>query len=281
MSKGRPRHHELPRYYLRDFCSPDLAGHVWVFERDAPFMPGIRRGRNNPHARGINQAGLHPRGYGTYESDLQRQEHLADETIYKARTSQPIDAVGKEILARYIGLTWRRIVGRESDVRPLLERRIKQLSLEALAQTLAASGHFRRAQEVFRVNDWINSEAGRVDLMRKTILLDHERLHALIIGRQWSFIRAAASHYFVTTDSPVVFDRRSGLQASTLLFPVGRGVMLRISPTNGSDIADEIATPEDTRKLNSMVIMHAHQRIYSPCPDQWIYSGWHNGFAFA
>jgi len=84
------RHHELPRYYLRGFCSPEEEGHIWVFERNQPFMPARRRGHGNPHLRGINTAAVHPEGYGRYESQLARKEHLADEAIRKVRESQPI-----------------------------------------------------------------------------------------------------------------------------------------------------------------------------------------------
>lgn len=281
MSKVRPNHHELPRYYLRDFCSPEILGHVWVFKRNEPFNPGKSRSRNNPHPCGISQAGLHPQGYGDYESDLQKIEHCTDEVIRKVRASLPIDISEKEIIARYIGLTWRRLKNRENNLRTILERRIKELELENMARHLANHGRFGDAQEVLRVSDLIESDTGKTDLLRKTILMSHERVHALIMERPWHFIKASVDHYFVTTDNPVVFDRALGLQKSSLLFPIGRGVMLRVSPRGDCDMEYEVATPSDTRKLNSMVILQAHRQIYSPYPDQWIHNGWHDGFVFS
>lgn len=275
-----PRNHELPRYYLRDFCSPEIRGHIWVFERNEPFKPGKRRARDNPHPLGINQAGLHPKGYGEYESALQKREHSADEAIRKVRASQPIDVSEKEILARYISLTWRRLTDRENDLRPILERRIREMRLKGVARQLADHGLFRGAREVLRVHDWIESDAGKTELVRESILLNHEKVHTLIMGRPWRFIKAAVKHYFVTTDAPVVFDRTLGLQASSLLFPIGRNVMLRINPLGDGDMAYEVATTDETQKLNAMVIMHARRQIYSPYPDQWIHKGWHDGFVF-
>lgn len=281
MSKKRPQHHELPRYYLRDFCSPETRGHIWVFERNKPFKPEKRRGRNTPHLRGINQTGLHPQGYGKYESDLQKREHLADDAIRKVRMSQSIDVSEKEIVARYIGLTWRRLTNRESSLRPILEQEIKEMPLRDMARQLADHGRFGDAHEVLCAQDWIESDTGKTDLVRKSILLNHEKVYALIMSRSWHFIKAALGHYFVTTDNPVVFDRALGLQKSSLLFPIGRGVMLMISPYGDGDMEYEVATPDDTRKLNSMVIMQAHRQIYSPYPDIWVHEGWHNGFVFS
>jgi Protein of unknown function (DUF4238) len=280
MTKMKPRHHELPQYYLRDFCSPENLGNIWVFERNKPFKPEKRRGQYTPNLLGIRkQAGLHPKGYGEYESDLQKMENIADEAIRKVRASEPIGVSEKEIIARYIGLTWRRLAIRENALRPFLERRIREMKLRDVARQLANHGRFGSAHEMLRVSGLIESDTGKTDLVRKTILMSHEKVHALIMGRPWRFINAAVDHYFVTSDSPVVFDRSLGLQKSSLLFPIGRSVMLLISQAASSDLLYEVATPEETRKLNAVVIIQAHEKIYSPNPDEWIHKGWHDGFA--
>jgi hypothetical protein len=105
-------------------------------------------------------------------------------------------------------------------------------------------------------------------------------LHRLLMTMRWEFVRPAPSKYFVTTDNPVVFDRHAGLAASPLFFALSQEVMLDANRSGGDDLTYHRLSEEKTRLYNSFLIQSARCKIYSPHPDEWIYKGWIEGFAF-
>lgn len=271
MSKRTPRHHELPRYYLRGFDAPERPGHVWVFERGRIFCPGMRWERDNPCSLGIKRAGLHPNGYGRFEGDLQKQEHQADDALAKARSGSPLGSDAKQQITRYIGMTWRRLRVREHQVRPLLRR---QFGTELRQQALRAaeSGQFAMAKSLFAIHESSKSAAAEADLIRQTLLIRHERLEALLLARDWSLVLAPHNCHFVTTDNPVVFDQVVGVSRSPVLFPISRQVLLLITPTTTQLAVDVGEIPEDrVRAFNLVLIRSAVQHVFSSRPDRWIH----------
>jgi hypothetical protein len=276
MSKNKPNHHALPRFYLEGFCSSNPANHVWVFERNKLFKPALKPKQNkqlNPRPTGLKEAGLHSQGYGENEMFLQQQEQLADATIFKIRKLKQINKEEKEILANYIILTWGRLEEREQERQKIYETIIKKRFYLKEAQILAAFGNFETAQKLIKQHELLNSNAIRVEIIKKRELVvwKSDKTLKLILSRPWRFITPASGDYFVTTDEPVVWNESVGLFNSPLLFPLGRSVLLYISPDGSSDVTYEIATNDDTRKLNERVIMHARRQVYSPFPDEWIH----------
>ena len=271
MSNRAPRHHELPRYYLRGFEAQGRVGHVWVFGRGQPFQPGRRPDRDNPCSLGISRAGLHPNGYGRFEGALQQQEHAADVALAMARSGALLDPVAKQQIARYIGMTWRRLRVREQQALPLLRRQFgPELRLEALRA--AEAGEFTLAKALFAVHDSFKSDpTAETDLMRQTLLIRHKRLEALLLTRDWSLLLAPPDCHFVTTDNPVVFDPRVGVARSPVLFPISSRVLLLVSLSTAQLEVESGEIPADrVRGLNLTVMRSAVRHVFSSRPERWI-----------
>jgi len=272
MSKRPPRHHELPRYYLKAFAEPDRAGHVWVFDRGRPYEPGLRWGKDNPCSLGISRAGLHPDGYGRFEGALQKQEHQADRALAKARNGFAINLTEKQEITRYIGMTWRRLRVREQQVRPLLKQRFEGMQLRQQALHAAELGQFTLARGLFAAHTSLSSSAAETDLIRETLLIRHEKLEALLLQRDWSLLCSPIGHYFVTTDNPVVFDHASGVSRSHLLFPLSSRVLLLISPTTAKAHVESGQIPEDrVRSFNQLLIQGAARNVFASQSERWIH----------
>lgn len=280
-------HHELPKYYLRGFCEP-ATSFLWVFERDQPYHPGKKRGVNNPHKRGLRKAALRADAYafkkpnGTlsyeYELKLQQKEKRADLTIRKVRNLETIDKSGKEILTQYIWLTWRRLTSRDDVVLSLIDKHLKQSSLEVC--NLSYLGEFNKARQLQDALDLLHSEERKTEMIRMTMLRDFVKVHSHLMRMRWEFIKVATDHYFVTTDNPVVFDKHAGLRASPLIFPISQAVILVAGQHAGVDLSYREASPLETLKLNAMIIRFAEREVYSPGPDEWVHRGLAEGFSF-
>ena len=286
-----PDHHELPKYYLRGFCTPSTStSFLWIFERNRSFLPGKKHGVNNPCQRGIRQTGLRKDAYAVrnpngkvnyeYERQLQQKERIADAAIDKVRKCEAIETCEKDILAGYIGLTWRRISSHDKLVRPLVEKQVTNPSLLKMVQNLAYSGEFGKAYKLQDALEQVQSEEGKNEISRMIMLLDFNKIHSGMMRMRWEFITATPSCYFITTDNPVVFDCHSGLSTSQLLFPISQTVMLVASHHEGTDLSYRQASLSETRKLNAILIRFAECKVYSPYPDEWIHKNMAEGFAF-
>jgi hypothetical protein len=280
--KTVPDHHELPRYYLRGFLEPDTH-FLWAFRADLPFKPGTKYG-DNPRRQGLRQTGIRPDGYVAwhrdgkrhfdYELRLQKKERAADQAIAKVRSFDTITTAEKEILARYIGLMWRRVGERDEQIRPMLEKQLATSRLQKDAWRYAVAGRVDDARGVLDELAWMRSPEGKVDLLRETMVSDFNRVHAILMGLRWTFQRAAPSGYFVTSDVPVTYDRSAGLRRSPLLFPISRDVMITGTMWGREDLAWSQCTAAETRKFNEIVITMAKHEVFSPLPDEWIHSSW-------
>src|SRR5271157_5710452 len=99
MSKFKPDHHEKPRLYLKGFCVEGKSS-LWVFRRNKPFIPGKKKGGNNPALLGLKKVGLRDDGYVvplpngqkdySFELKLQQEEHKADTSLMKIRNQSKI-----------------------------------------------------------------------------------------------------------------------------------------------------------------------------------------------
>jgi hypothetical protein len=285
VGKKIPNNHELPKLYMRGFCKPGTA-FVWVFERNKPFLPGKKRGANNPYLRGINKVALRPDGYAvrrpdgktSYEAEgeLHDKETQADAAIRKVRAFGTISASEKETLARYTGLTLRRVTSRDEKLSPMLDNLLSASPLRGMGQELAEAGRFGEAWAALDTLDYLKSRDGKNWLLRLSMLQDFDLFHTVIVNMPWNLIKAAPSSYFVTTDNPVVFDKLS----CALVFPLSHNVILHASATLERDLEYRVASPSETRLLNSIIIQSAKREIYSPQGDEWVHRGWVEGFSF-
>jgi hypothetical protein len=287
MGKGKRRYHEIPKYYLRGFCEPDTS-FLWTFERDKPFSPGNKGRANNPHRSGVGVTALRPDQYRAlkrdglvhfeYERRLGKQEHQADEVIRKLRAFESIDDSEKYNLSEYILLMNKRRTSRDKALQPLVQKRIA-VGYQAVRR-LVDDAQFSKALKLQKELGYLGSDDGKTEYLRESMVRNVGLVIKEIAGMRWQFIKASLKDYFVTTDNPVVFDRNLGLVRSELIFPLSSDVTLFADRSDGKDLAYRDSSPNETRRLNSMIIMSADREIYSPRADEWIHKGWTRGFAF-
>jgi hypothetical protein len=205
-------------------------------------------------------------------------ESRANKVICKVRVFESINDFEKNILAEYIYLMQKRVTSRDKELVRMLDEVIAQGPNNV--RILADAGRFAEARKWEDDVKYLESENGRIEYLRESMVKSIGDVHREIIGKRWEFVKAAPGRYFVTTDSPVVFDRNMGLSFATLMFPLSQDVILIANRSKGEDLSYRDASPGYTRKLNSMIIACAEQEIYSPRPDEWIYRGWTDGFIF-
>jgi hypothetical protein len=141
-------------------------------------------------------------------------------------------------------------------------------------------GNFAKARELMEEMERLQTHDGTTGLLRESMLMDFDNVHAAMMRLPWRFAIAAPGRYFVTTDSPVVFDRHQGLRNSPLMFPLSSSVILDAWWMHAQDLAYAQLSVAETRHLNAMVISQSDKVVYSPRPDQWVQDGATNGFQF-
>jgi hypothetical protein len=279
MPRKKPDNHEIPQYYLKGFCESHDP-FLWVFERNKPFDPGKKRGKNNPLWTSVSKIGLRADGYGiivpgeppdfSFETKLQRQEHIADIPIKKIRTFMVINRHEKEIVVRYIGLMRKRLSRRDLTAKKILNTNINNLPWDYWQRELAFKGNFTRASEVTEAKKQLLTEPMQTRLLRESMIMGYEMSQAALLEMTWNFLITPAYDYFVTSDNPVIFDENQGLAKSPLIFPVGKRVALLAQLKQSNDLSYRNISTEETKKINSIIIQTATKELYSPESEKWI-----------
>jgi hypothetical protein len=285
MARGKPKHHELPQAYLRGFCELSTS-HIWVFANGPCFQPGTKYG-DNPRQTGVRLTALRADGYEStdadgrshyrYEERLGQLERKADPVFAKIRSLGAIDTNDKETLAEYIFLTYKRLATRDEIMGDLLTGLLADSS-EQIATLVKTSPMARALHDTY--ND-ARTENGATRLLRESMVQNLGFVVAELKRKRWQLIKAAPPQFFVTTDSPVVFDAALGLSAASLLFPLSQHLFLLADNSHGADLQYRDANVEETARLNSVLIKCAKREIYSPHPVEWIHKAWRAGFTFA
>jgi hypothetical protein len=285
---GRKRkHHEIPEYYLRGFCEPGTS-FVWTFDKIRPFLPGAKRGVNNPVRSGVRLTALRedeylartPMGKKHYEfeSKLQRKEHLADSAIRKVCAFQPIMDSDKKILAAYVFLMLKRVTKRDREMRVNVKTALNRMTTAQRAQAKRSGRGVEESNRLMKEIGFWDSEDGVTDALRRTMVEDVGLVHGVLSARTWEFVKPSPGEFFVTSDNPVVFDKALGLERATLIFPLSQRVILVTDGSN--DLAYRTASSEEVRKYNALIVVTAEREVYAPQPEEWIHIGWTKGFTF-
>jgi hypothetical protein len=145
---------------------------------------------------------------------------------------------------------------------------------------LATSGQFASAKKLQKELEHWESKDAETLFLRESMIGQTGLVHHALMAKSWSFVRSAPEDFFMTTDNPVLFDRALGLERSTLLFPLTQKIVLVADDSDAEDLTYRDSAPEETRKLNALIIVSATREVYSPCADQWIHNGWTDGFNF-
>jgi len=279
MTRKKPDNHEIPKYYLNGFCDSQIP-FLWVFERNKPFTPGKKRGKNNPLWTSVSKIGLRADGYGiivpgepldfSFETKLQRQEHMADIPLKKIRTFMIINRHEKEAVVRYVLLMRKRLSRRDITAKKILNSNINNLPWDYWQRELAFKGNFTRALELTDAKKQLLSEPIQTRLLRESMIMGYEMSQAALLEMTWNFLITPVNEYFLTSDNPVIFDENQGLAKSPLIFPVGKRVALLAQWSQTNDLSYRSVSIEETRQINSIIIQTATKELYSPEPEKWI-----------
>jgi len=286
MGKKKPKHHIIPKKYLRGFC--DEESHVWVFRRSMSYQPSFKKGRGNPYRSGVGVTAFEknrntvktPEGtLGFFENKLQIIEIKADDFFRKVGARESITLDDKEKLARYIGLMIKRVDKRKEIFDPLFNNLLHFESSKyvSAARELAEQGRFRAAFDRLRVKEYLHSQDLRKYIYIKSAIEPYENMHKALMEMRWEFVMTPSGKNFVTSDTPVVYNTHFGLKRSPLLFPIDQRTAL-IATWNGErDLAYIDGSIEQLLKINGIIIAQATKEVYANTPDQWIHQVLENG----
>jgi len=279
-NKSNPKreHHELPLLYLQGFCEGSF---FWIYRRGKPYLPGVQKPKYNPYKAGIREVAKRDRytlitqagnkDFEIYEDRLQKEEHKSDDVLGKMHAYKPISNAEKEIFAQYIQLINKRTSEREKAVSPIIDRNLKSIPWDQVILQLAMSGQFKAARELSEAEEYLKSEnSGKKHLLFESMLTQYPLLHKVLMTMKWTFYIAPAGLHFVTSNTPVIFDRTVGLRASPLLFPVSSSFAMIATWNGASDLQYVNASSDETLIINFLTICHALE-VYSPKQEKWIW----------
>jgi len=113
-------------------------------------------------------------------------------------------------------------------------------------------------------------------LISKSMVTLHPIVHQILKSMSWTFYVAASGSYFVTSSTPVVFERSASLLNSSLLFPVSKNIALVATHDDKKDLEYINASSDDTVAINYYTITWASS-VFSPKEDSWIWDFLENG----
>jgi hypothetical protein len=199
---------------------------VWLYTRGRVYSPGVKKGRDNPYRSGVGVTTVKrdrhaitqldgATDFNIIEDEFQKVESVAARSLSKLDDRAPLDDLDKAGLADLIGSLWRRPERRMSNVRPMLDRHMRDG--QAVARQLALGGHFWLAAPLQRALDFLDTPAGRHHMLMRTATEPLKLMHAGMMKMCWLIGVAPAGTSFVTCDTPVIFDETSGIRDSPLL----------------------------------------------------------------
>lgn len=288
MGNNRPKHHIIPKKYLREFC--DEGSHVWVFRRGMTYHPNFKKGCGNPYRSGVGVTAIEinrnavttPEGipdFNTLENKFQLVETKADNFFRKIRARESITLDDKEKMARYIGLMIMRVDKRKETFDPLFNDLLllESSKYESGARKLAEQGCFRTAYDLLKLKEYISSQELRKFIYVKSAIGPYENIHKAFMEMRWEFVIAPGGKYFITSDTPVVYDTYFGIKRSPLFFPIEKKTALVATWGDNRDLEYNDASNEQVLKINGMILSTAKKEIYAHKADQWIHEGLKNG----
>lgn len=283
--------HELPEAYLRAFCDPKDRGHVWVFRRAEPYAPSRKRGRGNPFRSGIHQTSSSTNRYAGrlfdgpvkvehWEQQLQKREHAVDDVLARLRAKGEFSQSDKEVFVDYLLTMWLRVSKRWEASEKRARDHVRTADFDHFARDLAYLGRIGDARRVYAAEAFLSSDAGIKYLLLETTVHEMKLCRGALLDMTWNFVSPPPPTFFFTSDAPFMFDEVLGLASSHVIFPVSPEVMLIAGRGDPPRTPYEVVSADEALKLNSMTWAAAHQEVYAPAPDEWIYDMWRHGVTF-
>jgi hypothetical protein len=261
--------HHIPRFYLRGWST--IAGlkpkRIWIYEKGkSPRHAAVKEtgGRENMYAVVKSDGTL---DIETVEKYLARIESRAGKIFPKIFRHEPLLVIEKEILSIFISVMYRRDTYTVDAFAPQkLAPMIPVLHAEMRGQANLISDDSLRKKYLLAVDKAIQGAGQNISSLTAQAILNSERLGRAAFNRlNWCFIYTTKSK-FLTSDSPVVFDRFGGIrnfEHGHVLFPVSSDILLwmtqwPIHPNLYAEVPDTIVDV-----LNKAIVRNAFNEVYS------------------
>lgn len=290
-SLSQPKHnqHRIPIKYLKGFfCErkgKPKESLIWIYRWDKPWHPGEHSEKDNPCRTGIHitasekdaYAFVTPQGrtdFNTFEDLLQKKETKADKILEKLRTRQPISNSEKEIFAEYIQDTYKRTSERDRRTRPLSDKVVTSFPWNSISLQFAMQGDFGNAKRLFEMQKYFESDDGEKWLLNASRVETYPELHAKLVGMKWVFYVAPTETFFVTSNSPVIYERFDA-RHSMLIFPIASNIALLAKSNSSTDLRYVDASSDETFAINFMFIRitsgGSSPEIYAAKAERWVW----------
>ena len=282
-------HHYLPRFYLREFCDPEILKRenrlvIWVYEKDKP----VRRGSPDKEARerdfyAFNESGASNTEVEEWFAALEGKvaatfPHLHDQHVI-------LSSDQKECLAEFIGTMFLRTpagrIWHEKRVGPAVSEYLTEAAADPQAFVRMLQSEelpMDQVQDVEGARQEILG--GRHEALAKlpglnlAAMVDVGRMIAgKLLELDWQVVHSKGAEFFIMSDSPVVPEMRDDLKGLTYFwmgvdregvnvwFPISRTVCLRMK--RGIDSGRCQLRERGVRMVNKNLMLCAHHVIYA------------------
>lgn len=269
MDQSQFQHH-VPKFYLRGWSTTvnGVPQRVWVYEKGKEPRPSaIRRtgGRNNTYSLTRQDGSVDLKQVEEY---LGRIESQAGKIFPKILQRELLTYNEKRIMSVFLSVMYRRDTYTLDAFAPeKLPAVMADVTAKMHAQIDAASVSDevkeRYRSEIDKVIEHYRNNPN--EITSKAILEAEPYAEAVLQRLNWSFA-CSRSNRFVTSDSPIVFDRFRGINhpaGGHMIFPISSGILLWMTRwpiflNSYFEISDDLA-----RKMNARIIFNAHRQVYA------------------
>jgi hypothetical protein len=261
--------HHVPQFYLRGWQTSvaNIPKRVWVYSRgQAPRNSAIRRvgGRENTYAVIKSDGTLDVESVEKYLAEV---ESRAGKVFPKILKHEPLSVSEKRVIATFVSVMYRRDIYTLDAFAPQkLAPMIPGLQMEMLEQAkLVASNPELHEKYVVAVNKAIELAKENLSSITSQSILNSEPMGSFFAKLNWAFMTTKTSE-FVTSDTPIVFDRFRGIRAfatGQILLPISSSIILWMTQWPiASNIYFRI-TDGLVASINEKIIRNSFQEVYA------------------
>lgn len=260
--------HTTPKFYLKGFADPTGPAFLWVYQRGQPYKPG-NKAHHNPIKRSLKKAGVIPHYYPDIEDELTAFEEAGKPIIEKIRrvtsktTGPVITTAEKHAFVDYIGNLHKRVKNRETRVKPIWEKLVREFDWDGLQRALVDTGRFAEALHLDQLR--LQFEQRMPERARqKSILIRYDLVAKKVGNMTWRFLIATAPDGFVTSDDPVY------LGSTSIFLPLASHVALLAQMSGPDDCTIHPVNAAGVEQCNRVTIGAANEYVYAHGPNRRI-----------
>lgn len=282
MKGEKKNQHFVPRSFLGGFAIDSEDSLIWGYDKKYSKCTGKRSIDRICSSHYYYEQPI-PDGGKTQilEDSFQKVETVAVQIIGNLSTSQNLSSEDKGYLAFYIGL----LLTRGPSFRDGIHEFLKHHD-EIIKQKEYESGRLPEIPKEYR--ELLGN--GNINSVIKTEILPHVSLQYMfysannigqsLCNKKWDIYYIENSEYFVTSDTPVMFEHINSKEnasvdpahpQSLILCPITKKMLIAARPYCKTDCSSYKFMPiksEMVNKLNEYMCFYAQRFIYSPKQSQ-------------